>query len=72
MCFYVTAVDPAEIYYISESMVVTEGDNVTLTCDASGMPQPEIQWSMLDGKALPFSIGGGLSYQVNTIAIPLT
>ena len=29
---------------------VTEGDNLTLTCTASGMPQPKVSWIKLGGQ----------------------
>ena len=29
---------------------VTEGDNLSLTCTASGMPQPKVSWIKLGGQ----------------------
>ena len=29
---------------------VTEGDNLSLTCTASGMPQPKVSWVKLGGQ----------------------
>ena len=28
---------------------IVEGDNVTLTCDTTGMPPPSIQWTKVNG-----------------------
>ena len=33
----------------AQNMVVREGDNVTLSCDASGYPPPHIVWRREDG-----------------------
>jgi hypothetical protein len=32
---------------------VKEGDNLKLTCAATGMPKPQISWNKLDGNAIP-------------------
>ncbi|XP_066025226.1 hemicentin-2-like isoform X2 [Pocillopora verrucosa] len=35
---------PSSITQITQDQKVTEGDNLTLTCNASGMPQPKVSW----------------------------
>ena len=35
---------PSSITQITQDQNVTEGDNLTLTCNASGMPQPNVSW----------------------------
>ncbi|KAM8853941.1 limbic system-associated membrane protein isoform 1-T1 [Synchiropus picturatus] len=44
---------PAVIYKMSEDMVVNEGSNVTLSCLASGRPDPIITWRLLNPSAEP-------------------
>ncbi|KAM7399652.1 hypothetical protein PAMP_018902 [Pampus punctatissimus] len=44
---------PANIYKMSEDMVVNEGSNVTLSCLASGRPDPLITWRLLNPSAEP-------------------
>lgn len=39
---------PASIYKVSEDIIVNEGSNVTLTCFASGRPEPAISWRLLN------------------------
>ncbi|XP_061781594.1 limbic system-associated membrane protein isoform X2 [Nerophis lumbriciformis] len=39
---------PANIYKMSEDMTVNEGSNVTLSCLASGRPDPLITWRLLN------------------------
>ncbi|XP_073449846.1 neuronal growth regulator 1 isoform X3 [Aquarana catesbeiana] len=48
-----------KIYDISPSMIVNEGTNVSLTCLASGKPDPSISWRHISpsGKAKPFGSG---------------
>ena len=43
---------PPDIDYLktSKDVVVQEGDNVTLTCKASGHPRPKITWRREDGQ----------------------
>ncbi|CAH3163244.1 unnamed protein product [Pocillopora meandrina] len=40
----VTVNVPSSIIQITQDQNVTEGDNLTLTCNASGMPQPNVSW----------------------------
>ncbi|XP_029699584.1 limbic system-associated membrane protein isoform X3 [Takifugu rubripes] len=44
---------PASIYKVSEDIIVNEGSNVTLTCFASGRPEPAITWRLLNPSADP-------------------
>ncbi|XP_023817227.1 limbic system-associated membrane protein isoform X2 [Oryzias latipes] len=44
---------PASIYKVSEDISVNEGRNVTLSCLASGRPEPTITWRLLDPSAEP-------------------
>ncbi|XP_077468233.1 limbic system-associated membrane protein isoform X1 [Stigmatopora argus] len=44
---------PANIYKMSEDMTVNEGSNVTLSCLASGRPEPLITWRLLSPSAEP-------------------
>lgn len=43
-------------YETSHDMVVEEGQNVTLTCSAFGLPEPTIEWRR-EGKKPLMSIG---------------
>uniref|UniRef100_A0A8C6WPZ7 Limbic system associated membrane protein n=1 Tax=Neogobius melanostomus TaxID=47308 RepID=A0A8C6WPZ7_9GOBI len=40
---------PASIYKVSEDVIVNEGSNVTLSCLASGRPDPIITWRLAAG-----------------------
>uniref|UniRef100_A0A3Q3WDI9 Ig-like domain-containing protein n=1 Tax=Mola mola TaxID=94237 RepID=A0A3Q3WDI9_MOLML len=44
---------PANIYKISEDLTVNEGGNVTLSCLATGRPDPAITWRLLNPSAEP-------------------
>lgn len=44
---------PASIYKVSEDVIVNEGSNVTLSCLASGRPDPIITWRLLNPLAEP-------------------
>ncbi|KAG8002190.1 Limbic system-associated membrane protein, partial [Nibea albiflora] len=44
---------PANIYKVSEDIIVNEGSNVTLSCLASGRPDPAITWRLLNPSAEP-------------------
>lgn len=44
---------PASIYKVSEDVIVNEGSNVTLSCLASGRPDPMITWRLLNPSAEP-------------------
>lgn len=48
---------PANIYKVSEDIIVNEGSNVTLSCLASGRPDPAITWRLLNpsGKNHPIN-----------------
>lgn len=39
---------PANIYKVTEDLTVNEGANVTLSCLASGRPDPAINWRLLN------------------------
>ena len=43
------------------SITVQEGDNITLICEANGIPAPNITWKRGDGFPLP---GGGFQHRV--------
>uniref|UniRef100_A0A671X7U1 Limbic system associated membrane protein n=1 Tax=Sparus aurata TaxID=8175 RepID=A0A671X7U1_SPAAU len=44
---------PPNIYKVSEDITVNEGSNVTLSCLASGRPDPAITWRLLNPSADP-------------------
>ena len=44
ICFLV-CVDPPKVTVSSDPVVVVEGNNVTLVCNATGMPPPSIEWT---------------------------
>lgn len=50
-CFTISV--PPKIYDISSDMTINEGTNVTLTCLATGKPEPSISWRHISpsGKA---------------------
>ena len=43
----------------TSDVTVNEGDNVTLTCTATGKPAPRIVWRREDGQKMVVSRGGG-------------
>uniref|UniRef100_A0A8C1JJA9 Ig-like domain-containing protein n=1 Tax=Cyprinus carpio TaxID=7962 RepID=A0A8C1JJA9_CYPCA len=47
---------PPVIYKVSDDIIVNEGSNVTLTCLASGRPDPSITWRLLNpsGEKQPY------------------
>uniref|UniRef100_A0A673MDJ8 Limbic system-associated membrane protein-like n=1 Tax=Sinocyclocheilus rhinocerous TaxID=307959 RepID=A0A673MDJ8_9TELE len=45
---------PPVIYKVSDDITVNEGSNVTLTCLASGRPDPSITWRLLNPKSKEF------------------
>ena len=42
--FHFSFTVPSSITQITQDQNVTEGDNLTLTCNASGMPEPNVSW----------------------------
>ncbi|XP_068601287.1 limbic system-associated membrane protein [Brachionichthys hirsutus] len=44
---------PANIHKVSEDITVNEGSNLTLSCLASGRPEPAITWRLLNPSAEP-------------------
>lgn len=54
---FVVSPVPANINKVSEDITVNEGSNVTLSCLASGRPEPVITWRLLNplGKNHPIS-----------------
>ena len=42
--FHFSFTVPSSITQITQDQNVTEGDNLTLTCNASGRPQPKVSW----------------------------
>lgn len=55
---YLAVVVPPDIidYETSHDMSVDEGQNITLRCEATGLPKPRIEWKRESGKPL-MSIG---------------
>ena len=43
-------------FYVGDTQVVRENENVTLGCDATGYPKPHIVWRREDGEDIV--IGG--------------
>ncbi|XP_078188364.1 neuronal growth regulator 1 isoform X2 [Callithrix jacchus] len=52
-----TLIVPPKIYDISNDMTINEGTNVTLTCLATGKPEPSISWRHISPSAKPFENG---------------
>uniref|UniRef100_A0A672NSA6 Limbic system associated membrane protein n=1 Tax=Sinocyclocheilus grahami TaxID=75366 RepID=A0A672NSA6_SINGR len=48
---------PPVIYKVSDDITVNEGSNVTLTCLASGRPDPSITWRLLNPSAEALDVG---------------
>ena len=46
-------IDPAEITTSPVNQTVNEGESITLSCSAFGIPSPNITWTIPSGKALP-------------------
>ena len=46
------------------SITVEEGENITLTCEANGIPSPNVTWERGDGLELA---GGGYQHKVGTM-----
>ena len=46
------------------SITVEEGENITLTCEANGIPSPNVTWKRGDGFPLP---GGGFQHKAGTM-----
>lgn len=41
------------LYKTTQTITITEGDNVDLNCDATGYPRPKISWIRPNGKPIP-------------------
>lgn len=63
---YLAVVVPPDIidYETSHDMTVDEGQNVTLTCTAVGLPEPTIEWRR-EGKKPLMSIGSEESLYIH-------
>lgn len=62
-CSFLFAVPPSIITKeTSTDMVVREGSNVTLTCKASGYPEPYVMWRREDGKNINYNGESGESW----------
>lgn len=48
VCVCLYAPDLPEINVSHSSVLVTEGDNVTVSCNGSGAPLPEVDWTVGD------------------------
>lgn len=61
---YIEVVVPPQILDASSStdVIASEGSNVTLTCKATGHPQPQIQWKREDRKEIPLQTPQGKKY----------
>ncbi|XP_078188366.1 neuronal growth regulator 1 isoform X4 [Callithrix jacchus] len=57
MQVHLTVQVPPKIYDISNDMTINEGTNVTLTCLATGKPEPSISWRHISPSAKPFENG---------------
>ncbi|XP_058572960.1 neuronal growth regulator 1 isoform X1 [Neofelis nebulosa] len=57
MQVHLTVQVPPKIYDISSDMTINEGTNVTLTCLATGKPEPSISWRHISPSAKPFENG---------------
>ncbi|XP_063480117.1 neuronal growth regulator 1 isoform X4 [Symphalangus syndactylus] len=57
MQVHLTVQVPPKIYDISNDMTINEGTNVTLTCLATGKPEPSISWRHITPSAKPFENG---------------
>lgn len=68
--FLVPAV-PASIYKVSEDIIVNEGSNVTLTCFASGRPEPAITWRLLNPSGKDQPTVNGASDRLNICGVSL-
>jgi len=54
LIFYFLLTVPPEIGYVSSDQDVCEGSLVTLSCNATGLPTPNITWTRVtDGAQLP-------------------
>lgn len=49
LCFTV----PTKIVNMSRDVVVNEGANVTLLCQASGKPEPSVSWKLVSSPGNP-------------------
>ena len=68
MCLhqFLSLVSVAPLVVISpKTITVNESDNVTLTCDASGIPHPTIKWTKVGEDAVLFE---GPSYTIVSIS----
>ena len=55
-CLFLPAVPP-KIINLSKDLVVNEGADVTLMCQAGGKPEPSLSWKLISpsGKTRPVS-----------------
>uniref|UniRef100_A0A8D0CZF8 Neurotrimin n=1 Tax=Sander lucioperca TaxID=283035 RepID=A0A8D0CZF8_SANLU len=53
---------PPEIINLSKDIVVNEGSNVTLMCQASGKPEPSISWKLISSSGSPGDLGSDDEY----------
>ena len=42
--FHFSSTVPSSITQITQDQIVTEGENVTLSCQVSGIPAPNVSW----------------------------
>uniref|UniRef100_A0A8C6TPG3 Limbic system associated membrane protein n=1 Tax=Neogobius melanostomus TaxID=47308 RepID=A0A8C6TPG3_9GOBI len=60
---------PASIYKVSEDVIVNEGSNVTLSCLASGRPDPIITWRLLNPSGIGYRFSAGWEEFLDIIGI---
>lgn len=56
----------------STDMVVREASNVTLTCKATGFPEPYVMWRREDGKNINYNGESGESRLIPDYMAPTT
>ena len=68
---YFILTDPPEITDHPDAETKTEGENVTLSCDADGHPVPTISWTR-DGSAVDTSDNARISFSADKKQLTIT
>jgi len=63
--------DPPDIAVDSQNRTVTEGNNVSLSCNVSGNPEPSILWTK-DGFQVNATINSRISFSVDKKQLTIT